>query len=207
MNRVLLTVLSGALIGLASFNSWAMNQSELETILETQPGFTRASAHNALEAFEATLKEESAAKRAVKLNDFGVYRPKQSVGMRNYRNPRTGDAVSKEAFTFVKKPTVTSEAEFIQKAAIKAGLTEDEMRTSLATYKQAVSTTLRKGGSVAINGEGTYGVGRVKTRNYKLPNGLTGRTPGHLVARYKPYGQNKKSFDFKPDDALNDKFK
>lgn len=205
MNKVLSTVLSGALIGLVSFNSWAMNQSELETILETQPGFTRASAHNALEAFEATLKEESAAKRAVKLNDFGVYRPKQSVGMRNYRNPRTGDAVSKEAFTFVKKPTVTSEAEFIQKAAMKAGLTEDEMRTSLATYKHAVSTTLRKGGSVSINGEGTYGVGRVGPRIYTLPNGLSGRSRAHRVVKYKPYGQNRKGFDFKADDALSNK--
>lgn len=202
MNRVLLTVLSGALIGLAS-SSFALTQSELETQLETQPGFTRAKAHNALEAFEDVLKEESAAKHAVKLNDFGVYRPKQSAGMRNYRDPRTGGTVSREAFTFVKKPTVTSEAEFIQKAAMKAGITEDEMRASLDTYKQSVNTTLRRGGSVAINGEGTYGVGRVKVRNYKLPNGLTGRKPAHLVVRYNPYGQNKKSFDFKPDTTLS----
>lgn len=202
MKKALLMVLSGAIIGSTSFSCFAINQSEVETVIEANPGFTRAKAHNALEAFESVLKEEASSGHAVKLDNFGVYRPKQSAGLRNYRDPKTGGTVARESFSFVKKPDIVSQDEFITKAARKAGVTEEEMKVTLASYEASVKTTLMKGGSAAFSGSGTYSLGVVGPRHYKLPNGQIGTHAAHKVARFKPYGDNRKIYDFKADDNL-----
>ena len=71
-------------------------------------------------------------------------------------------------------------------------------------YKTRVGSTLRKGGSVAMHGEGTYAVGKVSPRKYYAKDGsISSVRFAKKVVRYKSYGDNKQKFI--PDQALSDR--
>lgn len=202
MSKVLLMVLSGALIASMS-SSWAMNQSEMEAYVATQTGLTKTASHNALDAFENQLKEEMAAKRAVKLDNFGTYNPRESSGMKTGRNPRTGAALQYEGFKLVKKPEVVDEATFNSRAAARAGMTVEDYDKAVESYKAGVAGTLRKGGSVAMHGEGTYAVGKVSRRVYMRKDGSISKVvAAHKTVRYSGYGASNRQ-QFKADTALS----
>ena len=195
MNKALLMVMSGVIIASIS-SSWAANQSEMEDAVAAQTGLSKAQSHNALDAFEKQLKEEMGAKRAVKLDGFGQYNPRESAGMRSGYNPRTGGTLQYESWRLVKKPEVIDEATFNARAAVRAGMSVEDYDKAVESYKTNVANTLRKGGIVAMHGEGTYAVGRVAARVYHRKDGSISRVvPAHKKVRYSGYGdQNKQQF-------------
>ena len=201
MNKVLSMVLSGALIALMS-SSWAMNQSEMEVSVSAQTGFSNTQAHNALDAFEKQLKEEMAAKRAVKFDRFGQFNPREMAGIRTGHNPRTGGQLQYESWKLVKKPEVIDEALFNARAAVRAGMSVEDYDKALEAYKSSVGSVLQRGGSVAMHGEGTYAVGRVAARTYHRKDGsISMVVPRHRKVKYSGYGGSNKQ-QFKADVAL-----
>ena len=179
MNKVLLMVMSGVITASMS-SSWAANQSEMEDMVAAQTGLTKTQSHNALDAFEKQLKEEMGAKRAVKLDGFGQYNPRQSAGIRTGYNPRTGGQLQYESWKLVKKPEVVDEATFNARAAARAGMSVEDYDKAVEAYKSNVANTLRKGGRVAMHGEGTYAVVRVAVRKYYRKDGSTSKVvPAH----------------------------
>ena len=201
MNKALLMVMSGVITASIS-SSWAMSQSEMEGAVAAQTGLSKAQSHNALDAFEKQLKEEMSAKRAVKLDGFGQYNPRQSAGIRTGYNPRTGGQLSYESWKLVKKPEVVDEATFNARAAARAGMSVEDYDKAVEAYKSNVASTLRKGGSVAMHGEGTYRVRRIPTRTYHNDDGSVGKVVrAHKAIGYSGYGASNKQ-QFKADAAL-----
>ena len=201
MNKALLMVLSGALIGLAS-SSIAMNQGEMVDSVAADTGLSKTQSFNALDAFEKQLKEEVGAKRGVKLDNFGTYRPREKVGTRTGRT--FAGTTTYDNWKLVKKPVIIDEATFNARAAARAGLSVEDFDKATEAYKTRVGSTLRKGGSVAMHGEGTYAVGKVSPRKYYAKDGsISSVRFAKKVVRYKSYGDNKQKFT--PDQALSDR--
>ena len=199
MKKALLMVLSGALIALTSF-SHALTQGEMEDAISRDTGLSKEQSHNALDAYEKQLKHEMAESRAVKLDNYGTYRPREKVGT------RTGKTFSGKTtydnWKLVKGYQTVDEATFNQRAAERAGLSVEEYTQASDSYKNNVGKTLRKGGSVSIHGEGTYSIRKSKERIYRKRDGtITSIAPASKKIRYKGYGKENKQ-QFTADDAL-----
>jgi DNA-binding protein HU-beta len=164
MKKVLLTVTSGVLIGLISFNSWALNQAETENAIAFKTGLTKAQAHNALEAFEHQIKTEMAAKRMVVLKDFGTYKPQELNGKTIGRNPRTGAAMAYDKWSPVKNPERVSQADFYARMSQHSGLSAADSKKAVDAYREAIQTTLTKGGVVALRGKEEFSVAKRAAR-------------------------------------------
>lgn len=195
-------VLSGALIGLAS-SSIAMNQGEMVDSVAADTGLSKTQSFNALDAFEKQLKEEVGAKRGVKLDNFGTYRPREKVGTRTGRT--FAGTTTYDNWKLVKKPVIIDEATFNARAAARAGLSVEDFDKATEAYKTRVGSTLRKGGSVAMHGEGTYSSSRVAARiGMNRRTGNLERFPAYRKIKYKGYGDgNKQKLNF--DQAIIDK--
>jgi nucleoid DNA-binding protein len=170
MNKALLILLSGGLI--VSTSSKAETQSDMESYVSAQTGQTTKQAHNALQAFELQMKEEIAARREVKLDDFGSYRPREKKGTRQ----AFGKTI--DNWALIKKPEVVNEELFNARAAAKAGMSVDDFDKHLEAYKKGITTRLTPTNSILINGDGHYEMKRtykkegrktveVRTFNYK----------------------------------------
>ena len=202
MNKVLLMVMSGVITASMS-SSWAMSQSEMEDAVAAQTGLSKTQSHSALDAFEKQLKEEMGAKRAVKLDGFGQYNPRQSAGIRTGYNPRTGGQLQYESWKLVKKPEVVDEATFNARAAARAGMSVEDYDKAVEAYKGNVANTLRKGGRVEMHGEGTYAAVRVAARTYyRKDGGISKVVPAHKKVRYSGYGDSNRQ-QFKADQELS----
>jgi Bacterial DNA-binding protein len=85
MKKALLMGMSGALIALISSNAHALTQSEAEDNYITKHGGDKANIHAKFNAWEKVLKDELAAKHAVKIDGLGTFNPKEKVGTRTYK--------------------------------------------------------------------------------------------------------------------------
>lgn len=170
MNKALLILLSGGLT--VSISSKADTQSDMENYVAAQTGTTPKQAHNALQAFEMQMKEEMAARREVKLDNFGSYRPREQKGT------RVAFGKEVENWALIKKPEVVKEDLFNARAAEKAKMSVEDFDKSLEAYKQGITTRLTPNNSIMVNGDGHYEVfseykkvGRkmveIRTFNYK----------------------------------------
>jgi nucleoid DNA-binding protein len=195
MKKVLLTVTSGVLIALASFNSWARNQAETEDVIASKAGLTKAQAHNALEAFEHQIKTEMAAKRMVVLTDFGTYKPKELNGTHIGRNPRTGAALKIDTWSNVKNPDRVSQADFYSRMSQHSGLSAEESKKAVDAYRDAIQATLKKGGSVALRGEEEFSVGKRAAKVITNVNdGEKMKLPAAKVVKHNVGGDGHYSF-------------
>lgn len=203
MKKALLMVLSGALTVSISFSTLAakLSQDDVEAQVAADSGFSRSKVNNALDAFERQLKEEMASKKAVKLNGFGEYKPREAGAMKHGKTPN-GEAVSYQSWRLVKKPEIVSEQEFISKAAAKSGMSDAEYQKVLDSYKKQVSTNLQRGNSMQIYGDGTYKAIRVASANKRNKDGTTTRIPAHMKVGYSSFGKDT-HHAFTPDSALS----
>lgn len=182
MKKALLILLSGGLT--VSTSSEADTQSDMESFVAKQTGETTKQAHNALQAFEQQMKEEMAARREVKLNDFGSYRPREQKGM------RMAFGMPVENWALIKKPTVVNEDLFNARAAAKAGMTVEEFDKNLEAYKLGITTRLTPNNSILINGDGHYEL----NREYKK---VGRKTVEIRTFNYKAYGPDN-HYEFTP---------
>lgn len=194
MKKVLLTALSGALIALAS-SSWALNKEEMEESIAAKTGLTKAQSHNALDAFEKQLRHEMDQKKSVRLDGFGTFTPKEIKGQRDGRNPRTGASLTYDSWGKVKTDETVREKAFVQAMATRANMSTEDADKALEAYKESVKSTLKKGGTYASRGEGTYEVGKRAARTGRNPQtGEPIKIKAAKVPKYNDGGNNHVAF-------------
>lgn len=148
MNKALLILLSGGLT--VSISSRADTQSDMEGYVSTMTGQSTRKVHNALQAFELQLKEEMAAKREVRLDNFGAYRPREIKGT------RTAFGHTYDNWVLIDKPEVVKEKLFNERAAAKAGMSVADFDKNLEAYKRGIITRLNPNNDILIHGDGHY---------------------------------------------------
>lgn len=203
MKKVLLTAMSGALIGLTSFSAQAMNQTEMVSAVSAETGYSNHKTFNALDAYEKQLKSEMSAGRAVRVDGVGEYRPRYLVGMRSGTNARSGQAIQYENWKLVKNPTVVSDAEFNKAASARAGIDETEYSQIINSYKMQKRNTLRMGGSVSMHGDGTYKATFREDRVYYRRDGsgeVSSTVPGKYSVKFR--GAKGNRYTFRADPTL-----
>ncbi len=203
MKKVLLTAMSGALIGLTSFSAQAMNQTEMVSAVSAETGYSNHKTFNALDAYEKQLKSEMSAGRAVRVDGVGEYRPRYLAGMRSGTNARSGQATQYENWKLVKNPTVVSDAEFNKAASARAGIDETEYSQIINSYKMQKRNTLRMGGSVSMHGDGTYKATLGKDRVYYRRDGsgeVSSTVPGKYSVKFR--GAKGNRYTFRADPTL-----
>ena len=183
MKTGILTVLSGALIAGMSFSAVAMTQGDMEDGWVQKYGGTKASAHEKFQAWENTLKSELAAKRSVKVDGIGTYRPQELSGKQRTTH-HGGKTYTTDSYAMVKKPEVTTDSEFKAKMVAAGKMTDAEAAQMGAYYKTAIATTLKKGNSVQEFGLGTYSVSKRAARIGTNSQGDSIRIPAHRVIKF-----------------------
>jgi nucleoid DNA-binding protein len=194
MKKVLLTAMSTALIGLISSNALALNEGEMADAISAKTGMTGAKAHDALNAFQAQLRAEMEAKHAVKLNDFGKYVPTEVHGQKAGRNPKTGEVLHYDNYARVVKPITVKEVDFVHSAAVRGGMSDADFSKALAVYKEETASILKRGGTIAMRGEDTMGVGKRAARVVTLPNHTAVKVKAAKVVSYSDGGTNHRDF-------------
>lgn len=201
MKTGILTVLSGVLIAGISFSAIAMTQGDMEDGWVQKYGGSKASAHEKFQAWENTLKSELAAKRAVKVDGIGTYRPQELSGKKRV-SKLGGKTYETDSYAMVKKPQVTTDSEFKAKMVAAGKMTDAEAAQMGEYYKTAITTTLKKGNSVQQHGIGSYRVSKRAARIGTNSQGDSVRIPAKRVAKYNDgYGTRAR---LKVDKALSD---
>ena len=100
---------------------------------------------------------------------------------------------------------VVDEATFNARAAARAGMSIEDYDKATESYKSKIASTIQRGGSVAMHGEGTYSSSRVAARiGMNRRTGNLERFPAYRKIKYKGYGDgNKQKLNF--DQAIIDK--
>jgi DNA-binding protein HU-beta len=79
-----------------------------------------------------------------------------------------------------------NKAELIAKIAVDAGITKTQANTTLDTFVEAVTKTLKGGGKVTLVGFGTFSVSKRAARNGRNPQtGEVIKIKARKVARFK----------------------
>ena len=183
MKMATLTALSGVTIALISFSATAMTQGDMEDGWVQKYGGTKASAHEKFQAWENTLKSELAAKRSVKVDGIGTYRPQELSGKQRTTN-LGGRTYTTDSYAMVKKPEVTTDSEFKAKMVAAGKMTDAEAAQMGAYYKTAIATTLKKGNSVQQFGLGSYTVSKRAARIGTNSHGDSIKIPAHRVINF-----------------------
>jgi DNA-binding protein HU-beta len=203
MKKALLMAMSGTLIVLISFNAQAAMQPELEEhYLASHTGETKKAVHDKFEAWEKVLKAELAAKHAVTIDGLGTYAPKEKTGTRVVNG--FGGLKTVDQYTLVKNAEKTDTAAFIDKFATASGMSKQQAKAFNDQFITQIQTTLKKGGSVIIHGEGTYRVGKqAATYSIDRHTGDVTRTPARRVGKFNASKSLGTRQQFTPDAALN----
>jgi nucleoid DNA-binding protein len=176
-------VMSGALIATISFNAYALNQTEMEKNYQAENGGTTTDVHAKFQAFEAQLKAEMAAGKAVKLNSLGTFEPKQLSG-KTHTSYMGGKAYTTPTYELVKNPTAETQTEFQAKMAAAAKMTDEEAAKITTYYQSTVIKTLNKGGAMAQVGLGTYKTAYHKPTTSCTKKGICTFHPGQMTATF-----------------------
>jgi nucleoid DNA-binding protein len=140
-----------------------MNKTELAAAIAEETGFTKTATYAALTAFEEQLDAESRALRAVVLDDFGTFWPRQKMGQRTGRT-LGGGTTTYDNWKLVESPKLVDEATFVGRAAKRADMQAAFFERILQQYKNQVTATLRQGNSVSSHGHGSFKVSTRKPR-------------------------------------------
>jgi hypothetical protein len=145
MKKVLLTVTSGVLIALVSFNANSLSEKNLEIGMAEETGLTRVQARNALEAYEQQIKSELAAKRGVSMT-HATYLPKASKMSdqeRDYYLSTNKRNYTSSLFVVKDSPVVTQN---VLEAGMSArnGMSVEDNHRLLEAYKKTIEA---KGGT------------------------------------------------------------
>ena len=147
----------------------AMTGAEMDAAIASQTALPETKVKTTLDAFEARLKQEAAAGKAVKLEGFGTMMPRSVQGTRTGRTI-SGGTTTYQNWKLVKTPEVVRDADLYDPSM---GVTRDEYSTILGQYKTNTKMVINRGGIYSSRGLGTFRMTRMKaTKN--------------LPARYKP---------------------
>ena len=84
------------------------------------------------------------------------------------------------------KKIIMNKAELISKLADDAGITKTQANTSLDSFVEAVTKTLKGGGKVTLVGFGTFSVSKRAARNGRNPQtGAVIKIKAKKVAKFK----------------------
>lgn len=160
MKKVLLTVMSGVLIGLISFNVLALDRNEMIYSMERGADIGNDYASNALSAFERKIKSEMAAGNRVSLTGFGTYKPEKCETING-----------KEKCKIIKGAKTVSQANLINAMRADSDLTKAGAGRALAAYEGRLHSELKKGGQFNNDGEEVFSTKVRAARTKLLANG------------------------------------
>jgi nucleoid DNA-binding protein len=162
-----------------------MTKTEMTAAIAADTGFTKTAVFAALSAMEQQLRVEGMARRAVELTDFGTFWPRQKRGKRTGRS-LSGGQVTYDNWCLVDNPELVEEAEFYASAAALAEMKLTQFELIMQNYKDKVVQTLRAGGSVSSNGEGSFKVEKRKPRVFRRDDGtVSSKAPARRAVVYK----------------------
>jgi len=154
-------------------------------------GGTKASAHAKFQAWETTLKAELAAKRAVKIDGIGTFRPQELSGKKRISKIR-GKTYETDSYAMVKKPEVTTDTDFKAKMVAAGKMTDVEAAQMGDFYRTRVADSLKRGNSVDQHGLGTISVTR-RPAHIGVRNGSPVRVPAQKIVKFNDgYGTHSR---------------
>lgn len=154
----------------------AMTGAEMDAAIASQTELPETKVRTTLDAFEARLKQEAAAGKAVKLEGLGTMMPRAVSGQRTGRTI-SGGTTTYPNWKLVKNPEVVKDADLYDPSA---GVTQDEYNSIISRYKSNTQMVINRGGIYTSRGLGTFRMTRLKaTKN--------------LPARYKPTFSSSKN--------------
>lgn len=199
MKTAISMVLSGVLIAGISSSALA-SQSTMEDAWVIKHGGSKASAHEKFQAWENTLKAELAAKRAVKIDGIGTFRPQELSGKKRI-SKIGGKTYETDSYAMVKKPAVTTDADFKGKMVASGKMTAAEAAQMGDFYKTTVADSLKRGNAVDQHGIGTISVRR-KAAHISVSNGIARRVPSQKIVKFNDGGGTRARL--KADKGLTD---
>lgn len=161
--------------------AFGLTAGEMDDLISRQTAVPETHVKSTLDAYEAKLKSEAAAGRAVKMEGFGTMMPRSVQGQRTGRTI-SGGTVTYPNWKLVKNPDTVSDKTLYT--------SEDE--AIIAAYKNNVQLVMRKGGTYTSRGMGSFKVGKLAATKTK---------PARRVARFSSSksGMHQK---FVPDNPL-----
>jgi nucleoid DNA-binding protein len=171
-----------------------MNKLELANAIAHETGLTKTAAFKALTAITQQLDAEGQAGRAVVLEYFGTFLPRQKMGQRTGKTLGGGD-VTYDNWKLIPAPEQLDEMGFITLTAQRAQMKTPMVAVVLQCYKTMVIGALRKGASVYDQDHGSFKVGRRKARVFRREDGsVSSKRPPMKVVVYRSIrnGQHQK---------------
>ncbi len=171
-----------------------MTKTEMAVVIAAKTGLANPLAYKGLSAIELQLAAESKALRAVVLDDFGTFMPRQIDG------ERLGRAFNARLFTYdnwklVPDPKLVAQSTFVLRAAKRGDIAVDDLTLVLDAYKAQVTHCLRKNISVFSHELGSFKVSKRKARVHKRDDGtISTQTPARMAVVFKSCktGQHQK---------------
>jgi nucleoid DNA-binding protein len=162
-----------------------MTKTEMAIAIAKHTGLANTLAYQTLTAIELQLLAEGKALRAVELDNFGTFLPRQKMGKRRGQI-FNGSTIAYDNWKLVADPKLVAQATFVARAAKRGDIEAQDVAQVLESYKTQVVRTLRKGASVTSLVFGSYKVGKRKARVHQRADGSIGtQTPAHMVVVFK----------------------
>lgn len=136
--------------------AFGLTSSEMDEMISQQTEMPTSRVKSTLDAYEAKLKSEAAAGRAVKMEGFGTMMPRAVQGTRTGRTI-SGGTVTYPNWKLVKKPEVVSDTALISP--------EDE--TIISAYKTNIQRVVNRGGSYTSRGLGSFKMSKLAATKTK----------------------------------------
>jgi nucleoid DNA-binding protein len=185
MKKALLMAMSGALIGLTSFNALAdnVNQRAMETSYIAVHGGNSSEIHNKFQAWETVLKAELAAKHTVKIDGIGTFKARELNGTRTYK--LEGQILTANKYTLVPNATTTGTTEFLHKMALAGNMSDAEAAQINEHYRSEILKSLKTGQDASIYGVGAFA--RSKRPAYSSTNaaGVVTHHSARFIERFR----------------------
>jgi nucleoid DNA-binding protein len=162
-----------------------MTKTELAEVIANNTGLPKAQTYNALSALEQQLIAQGKALRAVQLDNFGTFKPRQNMGQRTGKS-FNASTITYDNWKLVVDPKLVSQTTFVDRAAKLAGMAVADFEQVLTQFKTQLERALRRGRSIYFHELGTFKVGRRKTRIYRAADGsISSQKPAHFVVIFK----------------------
>lgn len=152
----------------------ALDGGEMDRGIASQTELPVEKVKSTLDAYEAKLKAEAAAGRAVKMEGFGTMMPRSVQGTRTGRTI-SGGTVTYQNWKLVKNPVVVSDTTLYAP--------EDE--AIISRYKSNTKAVINKGGSYQSRGFGSFKMRRLAATKTKPARYSTFFSSGKTGAHQK----------------------
>jgi nucleoid DNA-binding protein len=162
-----------------------MTKTQMAIAIAAQTGLEGTLAYQALSAIEQQLIAEGKALRAVALDNFGTFLPRQKMGQRT-GTIFNGSTIAYDNWKLVTDPKLVAQATLVNRAAKRADIDPAALAQVLESYKAQVVSNLRKGMQVSSQVFGRFKVGKRKARIHLRADGSVGaQKPAHFVVIFK----------------------